>query len=236
LAYRSSSTKLLLVQHPLDNPIWSSLTTAHAHFALGEAGWKRYPASVAPFAAVPVDAAHRQAPRALASQDSICFVGALPTFDDTWIVEHRFDLVQMVLPREHRTSGGTLIACRDLMQSDTAAMLDLTARVFPGYFRERTYLMGRYLGVFAENRLVAMAGERMTLEGWCEISAVCTDPGYTGRGYAAALMHVLVDAMFERGVTPFLHVSPENTRARRLYRMLGFLERATLPFIRVHSA
>jgi ribosomal protein S18 acetylase RimI-like enzyme len=224
------------VQHPLDNPIWSALTTDHMSFAVGEAGWKRYPAPVAPFAAVPDEAANRLAPRSLASRDSICFVGALPTFDDAWVVEHRFDLLQMVLPREQRASGGSLIACRELTQLDVAPMVDLTDRVFPGYFRPRTYLMGRYLGIFAESRLVAMAGERMTLEGWCEISAVCTDPGYTGRGYAQALVRLLVDAMFERGVTPFLHVSPENMRARALYRMLGFVERATLPFIRVRSA
>ena len=48
--------------------------------------------------------------------------------------------------------------------------------------------MGQYLGIFDGDRLVAMAGERMTLAGFVEVSAVCTHPDYRGRGYAKQLV------------------------------------------------
>ena len=224
-----------MAAHPLDNPIWNALATHHAGFAQGDCSCKRYPAQVAPFAAVPAELEDRPLPQGFESRDSICFVGVLPAFDVGWVCEQRFDLLQMILPQNQRASNGASFAFRELTEADVAAMLDLTARVFPGYFRERTHLMGRYLGIFAEGELVVMAGERMAIDGWCEISAVCTDPRYTGRGYAGALVQILVDDMLNRGVTPFLHVSPENTRARQLYRTLGFDERAMLPFVRVHS-
>jgi hypothetical protein len=38
--------------------------------------------------------------------------------------------------------------------------------------------------------LVAMAGERLRLPGWTEISAVCTAPSHQGRGRATALVRV----------------------------------------------
>jgi hypothetical protein len=38
--------------------------------------------------------------------------------------------------------------------------------------------------------LVAMAGERLRLPGWTEISAVCTAPSHQGRGRATTLVRV----------------------------------------------
>jgi len=41
-----------MTTHLLDNPIWSSLTTKHASFAVMQESAGRYPPQVAPFAAV----------------------------------------------------------------------------------------------------------------------------------------------------------------------------------------
>lgn len=38
------------------------------------------------------------------------------------------------------------------------------------------------------NRFAAMTGERMKVDGFEEISAVCTHPDFTGRGCAAQLV------------------------------------------------
>lgn len=97
--------------------------------------------------------------------------------------------------------------------------------VYPEFFRRRTPELGRYLGVYQQGRLVAMAGERMRLDGYQEISAICTHPEFTGRGYAARLTTELVNASLQRGSIPFLHVGSHNTRARALYERLGFRER-----------
>jgi predicted GNAT family acetyltransferase len=35
--------------------------------------------------------------------------------------------------------------------------------------------------------------------------------------------------MFDEGVTPFLHVDIDNTKAKRVYEKLGFIERRDMP-------
>ena len=81
--------------------------------------------------------------------------------------------------------------------------------------------MGRYLGIRAGGRLIAMAGERLQLDGATEISAVCTHPDFQGHGYARTLMAALIADAAEQGRQPFLHVKSENG-AKRLYEKLGF--------------
>jgi predicted GNAT family acetyltransferase len=44
--------------------------------------------------------------------------------------------------------------------------------------------MGAYYGIRIGNELIAMAGERLAVPGFREISAVVTHPAHTGHGYA----------------------------------------------------
>jgi predicted GNAT family acetyltransferase len=76
----------------------------------------------------------------------------------------------------------------------------------------------------------------MRLDGYQEMSAVCTHPDYTGRGYAQYLLTLLCSRAFERGFTPFLHVYADNTRAIGVYRRTGFTDRALLPLWLLHKA
>jgi len=82
-----------------------------------------------------------------------------------------------------------------------------------------------YLGIRHEGKLVAMAGERLKVPGFTEVSAVCTHPDYLGKGYARVLMTEIMHGIRERGETAFLHSIKENTRAIELYKRLGFEER-----------
>ncbi|MEO1311541.1 MAG: GNAT family N-acetyltransferase [Pseudomonadota bacterium] len=61
-----------------------------------------------------------------------------------------------------------------------------------------------------------------TLEGDVAVHKVFTDTEYRSRGYGAAAMRALLDALDEAGVESFLTVSPSNTAAQWLYRKLGF--------------
>ena len=220
--------------HPLDNPIWVALQTDHARFAAGDAGAKRYPRDVAPFAGIPQAGASSKASLVSLLRDagSIYLLGQLPAPSDRWVVEHETFVVQMTCPHSAALAP-MAVDFRELHEPDAVAMIELTTLVFPGYFRERTLLMGRYLGMFADGVLVAMAGERMSLTGYREISAVCTRPGFTGRGYAGMLVSEIAKSLIAQDIVPFLHVSPENRRARTLYRALGFVERGELPLIRI---
>jgi predicted GNAT family acetyltransferase len=95
--------------------------------------------------------------------------------------------------------------------------------------------MGAYYGIYDGARLAAMAGERMRLDGYQELSAVCTHPSYTGRGYAQRLLALLSNSAFDRGFVPFLHVYADNARAIGVYRKMGFVDRTILPFWALHQ-
>ena len=76
-----------------------------------------------------------------------------------------------------------------------------------------------------------MAGERMRLAHYAEVSAVCTHPDFLGRGLAGSLMASLIKRMMEKGETPILHVRADNSRAIGLYKRLGFVERRRFEFL-----
>ena len=221
--------------HPLDNPIWTALQTGHAHFAQGDSTLAWYPDDVGPFGGVAADG--------IPSADALAYlhsrtepihvIGPRPTLPPTLTVADH-TVVQMTGDRVTPVAGGEP-ASRVLTDADLPAMLDLMARVYPGYFRRRTNVLGQYIGIFHDDRLVAMGGERFLPADYCELSGIATDPSATGRGYARAIIDRLVTSIRNRGLRPFLHVSPGNTRAIHLYRSLGFVLRAELPILTISS-
>ncbi|TCA94367.1 GNAT family N-acetyltransferase [Rhizobium leguminosarum bv. viciae] len=66
-----------------------------------------------------------------------------------------------------------------------------------------------------------MAGERLALHRFVEISAVCTRAEFRGRGYARSLVSLIAAKILEVGKVPFLHVKTEN-EARFVYQRIGF--------------
>jgi predicted GNAT family acetyltransferase len=113
----------------------------------------------------------------------------------------------------------------DLGAADVPEMLELTALTKPGPFNRRTHELGTYLGIRRDGKLVAMAGERLKVRGYTEVSAVCTHPEHTGHDYARILMTEVMRRICDRGETPFLHVREDNVRAIELYKRLGFKQR-----------
>jgi predicted GNAT family acetyltransferase len=74
--------------------------------------------------------------------------------------------------------------------------------------------------------LIAMAGERLKMTGFTEVSAVCTHPDFRGRGYGNAMVTAVVAGIARRGETAILHVRAGNAAAVRVYERLGFFVRA----------
>jgi 16S rRNA (cytidine1402-2'-O)-methyltransferase len=175
-----------IVVDPLANAVWSALTTAHAGFAEVHGLARRYPVDVSPFAGVEeLDPASWAALAAQAGPG-----GAVTLFREGalapppgWTVLLGGVGHQMVL---ERAPDGALVAeeATLLGPADVPEMLALVEIAQPGPFRERTVELGDYWGVRDEaGTLVAMAGERMHLDGWTEISAVCTLPQARGEAW-----------------------------------------------------
>jgi ribosomal protein S18 acetylase RimI-like enzyme len=216
--------------HPLDNPIWQSLTTFHSRFAVGDEYAKRFPKEIGPFVAVPEKdiSADSQLEQLVAVNESVYFIGIAPFFNSHWRVEGQASLLQMVCQSRIKNLE-TGVEVSILSDPDNPAMLELMSQVYPGFFRPRTYELGNYLGIFQNGRLAAMSGERMHLTGYREISAVCTHPDFSGRGYARVLVSLLINAILDRYEIPFLHVASENERAVSLYKRIGFTTRCHIP-------
>jgi hypothetical protein len=81
-----------------------------------------------------------------------------------------------------------------------------------------------------------MAGERLRLDSFTEVSGVCTHPDHRGRGYAAALMRKVAGRILDRGETPFLHAYASNREAIALYEALGFAVRREVLMTRLTRA
>ena len=223
--------------HPLDNPIWQALTTSQARFAEICGLARRFPSDITTLGAFSASSAEAYDSLAglTGAGEAITLLLEEPAEPPSgWMVAEAVPLLQMI----HEECGlyshpSELI---ELTEADAPEMLALATLTQPGPFGKRTGQLGLYLGIRRGGALVAMAGERLRMPGYTEVSAVCTHPDYQGQGYAAALIAALVARMRQRDEQPFLHVRPENRRAIELYRRLGFTARRTLQMAALRSA
>ena len=217
----------------LANPMWASLTSTHAGFAQTHGKLKRFAPDVAPFCAVRDDGAELAAGDGVQAGEVIYFLGTVPAMPPSWTVVGESSVLQMV----HAGAPPDLAAADApaLTAADSAAMLELTALVYPEFFRARTAELGRYIGVRGLGRLRAMAGQRLACTGYRDISAVCTHPDDRRQGHAARLISQLARDIIDDGDIPFLHVSASNKQAWELYENLGFAASRELRFVKVRG-
>ncbi len=215
----------------LANPVWAALHGGQRHLAQPLGSMRRFPPDMAPFAAVAEDGMPVPAEELALLSEDVFFVGAMPAVPAGWELRELGGVTQMVY------AGGPIAAPprEGVLTLDPLdpAMQELTDVAFPGYFRARTGTMGRYFGIVDKGQLVALSGERMDMGEAREVSAVCTRPGFTGRGYAALLVRHVMHAMQEEGITPMLHVGSGNARAIGIYEALGFTRARTLRHARL---
>jgi GNAT superfamily N-acetyltransferase len=221
--------------HVLDNPVWHALTGPHATVAERVGSAARYIPAVSVFSAISDD----PSPESWVSLRELVGPGGSAIFarpvqpPNGWTAHVVAPCRQMWLrgaltpPKNAEERGDAITA---LSAAEVPAMLALVARTKPGPFEKRTIELGTYLGIRDGERkdLVAMAGERIHPAGYTEISAVCTDADYRGRGLASRLVRALVESIRDREETPFLHLTLENEPAHRVYSELGFETRRLL--------
>ncbi len=215
----------------LDNPAWSALTGAHAHFAIGNDLVRRYPDDVAPFVAVRTwsDPDVWDALRELVGPGALVGLSSaeLP-FPARWEDLGGGAGVQLVETEALATRPDPEAVA--LGTDDVDEMLALVERNQPGPFRPRTHELGRYVGIRRDGRLVAMAGERLHPDGWTEISAVSTDAAHRRQGLASRLVLDVAFHIQQRGDRALLHAAATNVNAIAAYERLGFALRRRTTF------
>jgi predicted GNAT family acetyltransferase len=123
-----------------------------------------------------------------------------------------------------------------LGEADGPAMLALATLTRPGPFRSRTRELGPFVGIKRDGELVAMAGRRLRVDGFTELSGVCTHPDHRGQGYAAALSRVVVGEILATGEAAFLHAFADHETTIAFYRGLGFQARARMTYTSLGEA
>jgi len=207
----------------LDNIMWNCLSGPHAKFAVGAGEVRRYAPGFSPI----IGCRDPQHPdfTGLANYSSpgdsfyVDIWSGEPPAD--WQVTREATMFKMVwdapMPADDAAPDAVL-----LRPEHAAEALELARLTNPGPFGIRTPELGDYFGYFENGRLIAMAGERLSVGDLHEVSGICTHPDFQGRGLAKKLTLKLVRRQMQRGKTPFLHVMSHNTSARALYEKLGF--------------
>ncbi len=210
--------------HPLDRPVWASLSTHHARLAEGGERARRFLHDVNVFASACDDS-----PAALAALADLVRPG-----DSVFILQVPPITLPPGLRAVRETKGVQMLApagtpfdpadeeMTPLGDADAAQMLALARLTEPGPFLERTHVMGSFLGIRIGGRLAAMAGERLRFPGYTEVSAVCTHPDLRGRGFARRLSAAVAHRIQARGDQACLHAWKTNHAAIALYERLGF--------------
>jgi len=220
---------------PLDNPVWHALTGPHARFSERTGAAARYAPDVAPFAAMPDNAPDEwEALGKLIGPGGAAVVFRSDDLEvpDQWSVPMRLRGLQMVASGAIGEPDADAVR---LTKDDVADILALVGRTRPGPFFSRTVELGTYLGLREDGNLVAMAGERIHLAGYTEVSAVCTDEAVRKRGLATRLVRAIAAGIEARCETAILHVASENVGAIRVYEAVGFNTREAYDFLMVQS-
>lgn len=227
--------------HPLDRAVYNALTTRLSRFTTPDSGPDavRLDPEVGVFLAAADDsAASREALGVLARR-----------YPGAGLVEREDGPMAAVLPQgvpiaaqvalvqmtaTALTPVGPSASLDDVIEvldeADAPAMLALATLTRPGPFRSRTRELGPFVGIKRDGELVAMAGRRLRVDGFTELSGVCTHPDHRGMGYAAALSRAVVSEILATGETAFLHAFADHETTIAFYRGLGFQTRARMTY------
>ena len=216
--------------HMLDNMIWNAITTGNSDIAIIKGDVGCYLPDIAPFAGmkefnhVSLGKLYDFIP--LDHSVAISSLNKMAHDEMKWKLVQPMDVTQMVYEdavSTFTTKNSAMIV--PLTDEHIPQMIELTGLTKPGPFLKQTIRFKNYFGIFIEDRLAAMTGQRMHPKPYMEVSAVCTHPDFRGMGYAKALMLHVMKIILDDSFVPFLHVLSNNINAIDLYKSIGFRTR-----------
>lgn len=212
------------MKHLLNNPVYHALLSGDRHLSFGTAAVKYFAEEVSPFAGFEEHYSkgfaelYEQLP---AGRKILYAIPSVIHEPPGWQLLLEVEGLQFVyegsLPV--KTGHSDIIP---LEEKHVPQMIELAALTKPGPFGLRTIDFGFYNGIFDDGKLVAMTGQRLHVGNFTEISAVCTHPAHTGKGYAYTLIEQQLKIILQQEQQPFLHVRADNERAIALYQRMGF--------------
>ena len=211
--------------HPLlNNPVYNALLSGDRQYSHGTEQVKYFEEEMSPFAGFAEDNADgfSQLHDLLPQGRRILF--AKPTAITApagWQLQYAIGGLQFIYegPAINESFGNVF----PLGEAHVNEMIELVRLTKPGPFGKRTIDFGHYHGIFDNGKLVAMTGQRLHVDNYTELSAVCTHPDHLGKGYASVLLQHQLQIILESGQKPFLHVRDDNERAIGVYERLGFV-------------
>jgi ribosomal protein S18 acetylase RimI-like enzyme len=212
------------VNHLLHNPVYNALLSGDKHLSFGNEQVKFFDEQVSPFAGFEegynkgFSDLYDWLPSGRKILYAIPSVIAQPA---GWQVQYEIKGLQFVYEagRQGKTQFPDVIP---LSEIHVEQMIQLAKLIKPGPFGSRTLDFGSYFGIFDNEKLIAITGQRLHVENYTEISAVCTHPDHTGKGYANSLLQLQLQLILQHGQQPFLHVREDNERAIVIYQRIGF--------------
>lgn len=211
------------LKEKLKNPVWNSLNETHNKFLLDYDGVKFYHPDVCIFGAF-YDA--NKTSKALNEYSKIADRFFLVTENQTpitdtnnVILEKKIDGCQMVLENliDFEITENIVLLTDDYIDE----IYDLIWLVMPGFYQRRGFEMGKYFGIFKDNKLVSITGQRMQTNDFIEVSGVVTHPNHTRKGYAKQLIAHTTKEILKEKKLPILHTNKRNP-AIPLYEKLGY--------------
>ena len=208
----------------LYNPVYNALLSGDAHLSLGTDTVKYFDEEVSPFAGF-----HHQYEKGFEELYNLLPPGRKILYANSQQINEPRDWKILVeIKGLQFLFTEKTIECKQhfelipLTENNVDEMVELATLTKPGPFGTRTIEFGHYHGIFEKGKLVAMTGQRLHVNNYTELSAVCTHPDHLGKGYAAALMQHQLQLILSHDQIPFLHVRADNSRAIALYERLGF--------------
>jgi ribosomal protein S18 acetylase RimI-like enzyme len=212
------------VEYLLENPVYHALLSGDTDLSFGTDRVRYFDEEVSPFAGFEKSNEHGfdELFQLLPADRRILYATPhLITEPNGWQLLNEIKGLQFVLDKGVNSESFE-VEPLPLGKENIEEMVQLATLTKPGPFAKRTIEFGHYYGIFQNGKLAAMTGQRLHVNLYTEISAVCTHPDYSGRGFAAALVQHQVQLIYTQGQVPFLHVREDNVRAIALYKRLGF--------------